>query len=149
MEKLLNRITTIAAFAIAIIASVFVLVAAMHGKSYLQAGVENQHSLDIAFYITYFMVFLIAIALIGFTIMQIASDKNRIKSTLILLGIVAVVTIIAYFTASSNLSEVAIRVGTTTGMYKWSGTLLNIAYIMFIGVFAALIGSVIYTKIKK
>ncbi|MBO4581700.1 MAG: hypothetical protein J5701_05360 [Bacteroidales bacterium] len=121
----------------------------MHGKEYLLAGVENQHSLNIAFYITYFMLFIIAIALIGFTIVQIASDKNRIKSTLILLGIVAVITVIAYFTASGELSDVAIRLNTTTGMYKWAGTLLNIAYIMFFGVFAALIGSVVYTKIKK
>lgn len=149
MEKLLNRITTIAAFTIAIIGSIFVFVAAMHGQKYLQAGPQNQHSLDIAMYIAYFMVAIIAIALVGFTIMQIVSDKNRIKSTLILLGIAAVVFVVAFLTASGELSEVATRLGTSVGIYKWSGTLLNIAYIMFFGVIAAWIGSVVYTKIKK
>ncbi len=149
MEKLLNRITTIAAFTVAIIASVFVFVAAMHGQKYLEAGPQNQHGLDIAMYIAYFMVAIIAIALVGFTIMQIVSDKNRIKSTLILLGIAAVVFVVAFLTASGELSEVAIRLGTTVGIYKWSGTLLNISYIMFFGVIAAWIGSAVYTKIKK
>ncbi len=138
-SSLLKRITNIAVIALAAIGIVFAFA--------FIAGMKS--GLDISFYLVYVMIFLVALIIIGFTIAQIVSTRQSLIRTLILLGVALVIILLAFLIAPSELSEVAQRVGVSTGVYKWAGTLMNITYIMFFGVIIALIGSLIYTKIKK
>ena len=138
-SSLLKRITNIAVIALAAIGIVFAFA--------FIAGMNS--GLDISFYLVYVMIFLVALIIIGFTIAQIVSTRQSLIRTLILLGVAVVIILIAFLIAPSELSEVAQRVGVSTGVYKWAGTLMNITYIMFFGFIVALIGSLIYTKIKK
>jgi len=145
MDKLIKRIVNITTLALAVIATIAGLYVAFKGAT---IG-EPSASLDISFYITYILLFVILAMLVFFVVMQVASSKKTMVTTLILLGIAAVMTLFSYLFADKELSEVAIRVEETEAMYRMSGTLLNIAYIMFIGVIAAFAGSFVYTKIKK
>ena len=139
MEKLIKRITNGILIALATIAVVAGLMVAFKGGK----------GLDASLWIIYILLCVAILLIVFFAIAQILSSKKQIVSTLIMVGIFAVIVLVAYFIAPSELSEVAMRVGVSEGIYKWAGTALNIAYIAFFGVILAFIGSFVYLKIKK
>ena len=145
MDKLVKRIVNITALTLAVIATLSGLYVATKGADVAKTSVN----LDISFYITYIMLFVILAMLVFFVVMQVVSNKKTMITTLALLVVAAVITLFSYLIASSELSDVAVRIDVSEAMYRLSGTLLNIAYIVFIGVIAAFAGSFIYTKIKK
>lgn len=142
MEKMIRRITNIiiiALTAIAFVASLFVA---------FTSG-ESAMALNTAAIILYVMAIIAILMIIVFAVAQIASSKKQMIKTLIMLAIVVVIVLISYFAAPAELSEVAVRVGVSESAYKWIGAAVNVAYIAFIGVIVALLGSFIYIKIKK
>lgn len=145
MDKIIKKIVTIGALALAVVAAC----ASLYFVLFKDAAVESMGVLNITFYITYFMIILIIAAIIFFAIFQILSDKKQIVRTLVLLAIAVVIVLIAYFLASAELSDVAQRLEVNESAYKWVGTALNVAYITFFGVIASFIGSIIYVNIKR
>jgi hypothetical protein len=145
MDKLVRRIVNIAVIVLAVIATIAGLYVAIKGTDYA----KESSTLDISFYISYILFFAILAMLVFFVVLQVLSSKKSIISTLVLLGIAAVITLISYALADNQLSDVALRIGVSESVYKWTGAGLNITYIVFFGVIAAFLGSAVYTKIKK
>jgi hypothetical protein len=146
MEKLIKRIVNAVVVVLAVIAAVAGLYVAFKGGNFAR---EHQGTLNISFYISYILFFAILAVLVFFVVLQVFSSRKTIISTLILLVGAVVITLFSYMLAGSELSDVALRVGVSEAVYKWTGTGLIVAYIVFIGVIAAFLGSLIYVKIKK
>ncbi|HOF15376.1 MAG TPA: hypothetical protein PLF32_00605 [Bacteroidales bacterium] len=140
MDTLIKKITNIALIVVSIAATLAALIYNM---------LDNESAMNWSFYILYAMIIAVVLVLVFFAIIEVFSSKKQILKTLLLLGIAAVVVIIAYIIAPSDLSDVAIRLEVTSSVYKWIGTSINVVYFVFLGVVAALLGSVIYLKIKK
>jgi hypothetical protein len=155
MEKLVKRITNGIILALAAIAVIAGLVVAFSGISKDPSdlllpefsGVST--ALGSSFRIIYVLTCVSILLIIFFAITQILSNRKQLVSTLIMLAICAVIVLVSYFVAPKELSEVAMKVGVSVGIYQWAGTILNIAYIVFAGVILAFIGSLIYVKIKN
>ena len=144
MEKLIKRITNGAVMALAAVAVVAGLVVAFTYKE----GTSPK-GLDVSFVVIYVLLCVSIAAIILFVIMQLLSNKKQLMSALVLLAVCAVIVLVSYFIAPRELSEVAVRIGVSEGIYKWIGAGLNIAYITFAGVIIAFIGSLVYVKIKN
>ncbi len=142
MEKSIKRITNIILIVIAAVAIVAGFFVAFKGE-------ESQMGMDISMYLTYAMVLVAIVLILVFAFAQIASNKKQLISTLIMLAVVAVIVFVCYLIAPSELSDVAKRVGVSENIYRWVGASINFAYITFAGVIVALLGSMIYMKIKK
>ncbi|NLJ82327.1 MAG: hypothetical protein GX330_04285 [Bacteroidales bacterium] len=140
MDTLIKKITNIALIAIG-------LLAAASSITYLL--VKANVAMNLSFYILYAMLAAVIIVLLSFTIFRIFTDKAQIIKTAILLVAFAAVIIIGYIIAPSELSEIATRLEVSTFVFKWVGTAINVVYIIFLGVIAAFIGSLIYIKLKK
>ena len=140
MDTLIKKITNIALIVVSIAATLAALIYNM---------LDNESAMNWSFYILYAIIIAVVLVLVFFAIIEVFSSKKQILKTLLLLGIAAVVVIIAYIIAPSDLSDVAIRLEVTSSVYKWIGTSINVVYFVFLGVVAALLGSVIYLKIKK
>ncbi|MGI6292537.1 MAG: hypothetical protein ACOXZH_09005 [Bacteroidales bacterium] len=140
MDTLIKKITNITLIVVSIAATLAALIYNM---------LDNESAMNWSFYILYAMIIAVVLVLVFFAIIEVFSSKKQILKTLLLLGIAAVVVIIAYIIAPSDLSDVAIRLEVTSSVYKWIGTSINVVYFVFLGVVAALLGSVIYLKIKK
>jgi len=147
MDKLIKRTVNITVLVLAVIAAVAGLYAALKGGKFL---LENPMSINISFYITYILFFAILAMLVFFVVVQVFSNKKTMIATLALLVGAVVITLFSYFVlAGTELSEVAQRVDVSETVYRWAGTGLIVAYIVFFGVIAAFLGSWIYVKIKK
>ncbi len=140
MDTLIKKITNIALIAIG-------LLAAASSITYLL--VKANVAMNLSFYILYAMLAAVIIVLLSFTIFRIFTDKAQIIKTAILLVAFAAIIIIGYIIAPSELSEIATRLEVSTFVFKWVGTAINVVYIIFLGVIAAFIGSLIYIKLKK
>ena len=150
MEKTIKRITNIiilALTAIAVIAAVMIPFTAASTPEEVSASREM--SLNIGAVGMYVLAITALILIVVFALFQVASNGKQLVSTLVLLAIVAVIVLISYFAASAELSEVAMKIGIGEGLYKWIGAGVNVAYIAFMGVILAWIGSFVYVKIKK
>jgi membrane protease YdiL (CAAX protease family) len=142
MEKLMRRISNsiiIALASVAVIAGLFVAF----------TGEEASMGLNVSMILTYIMVSIAIVLIILFAIIQVASNKKQLLTTVILFAVVAFLVLICYFISPSELSDVAKRVGVTENIYRWIGAALTFAYITMIGVIVALFGTLIYIKIKK
>ena len=76
----------------------------------------------------------------------------NLKSNLGLLigvGVLLLLVLIGYITASSELSPVAIKQQADPNTVKWIGAGLFIAYVMLFGTVAIIIGTMIINSIKK
>jgi hypothetical protein len=92
----------------------------------------------------------VAIALILlFLILQVIGDKKKLVRVGILLLIGIAVVLFAYLCASSQLTEKAQALEVSPTIFKWSGALINMTYILLCGVIAAFFGTIIYSKLKK
>ncbi|MBO4737929.1 MAG: hypothetical protein J5606_00030 [Bacteroidales bacterium] len=160
MEKLIRKIGNIYVIAIAVIAIVFAFLAVFNingagSVAELQAAGNTTAltALNVMYsLLVYALIGVSLLLIIAFLIMQVASNKKQAISTLILLGICAVVVLVAYLLAPKEITEmdeVALRVGISNGLFVWVSTLMNIIWIVFIGVIAAIIGSLVYVKIIK
>jgi hypothetical protein len=160
MEKLIKKVANILIIVLSAIALIAGLVAAFKGggksleKLLLPSNKDLYASLNttlnISFNITYIFLFAILAMLAFFVIMQVFSTRKTMIRTLILLAVAAVIIVLSYIPASSaELSDVALQLKISEGVYKWAGTALNITYIVFFGVILAFLGSFVYTKIKK
>ena len=110
---------------------------------------SSQGSLSFSMTILYILIGLAIALILFFMISQVISDKKRLISFGLLLVVGIIVIVVAFLMAGSELSDVAIRLDVSKGLFKWSGTLLNMAYIMLVGVIAAFLGTLIYSKLKN
>ena len=145
MEKSIKRITNIILIALTLIAVVASIIIPFTGEE----SASRELTMNIGAIGMYILAIIAIILIVVFAVTQVASNKKQLISTLILLAVVAVIVLISYVLASSDLSEVALKVGVSESVYRWVGAGVNFAYIAFIGVILAFIGSFIYIKIKK
>ena len=145
MEKLIKRIVNITTLTLAVIATLSGLYVATKGADAAKTSVN----LDISFYITYIMLFVILAMLAFFVVSQVFASKKTMIRTLILLAFCAVITLFSYLVSSEVLSDTAMKLDISVNIYRWAGTALNISYIALTGVILAFLGTFIYTKIKK
>lgn len=90
---------------------------------------------------------MIAIALlltIAFPLFKMLTDVETAKKSLMAIGSMAVVFLIAYVTSSSELTPFAEKAGITPSLFKWIGAGLN----TFIFLFIISTGLVIFDLLK-
>ena len=154
MEKLIKKITNGTVMALAAVAVVAGLMVAFSGIKdpsdlLLPKYSGTNTALGSSFSIIYILMCISIAAIVFFVIIQLLSTKKQMMNALVLLAVCAVIVLVSYFIAPRELSEVAMRIGVSEGIYKWIGAGLNIAYIAFGGVIIAFIGSLVYVKIKN
>jgi TRAP-type C4-dicarboxylate transport system permease small subunit len=142
MEKLVKKITNVAVIVLSAVAVIAGFMVAIKGNGATKG-------LDASFSIIYILLCIALLLIVLFAVMQIVSSKKQIVRTLILLAACVVIVLISYFIAPTELSDVAVKVGVSQSIYKWIGTALNVAYIVFAGVVIAFLGSLVYIKIKN
>ena len=125
------------------------LLAALSCMIFAMGSQSNQSPLNFSMTLLYILIGLAIALILFFMITQTVSDKKQLISVGLLLIIAIVVILVAYFSASSELSDVAVRLEVSKGIFKWSGALLNMAYIMLGGVIVAFFGTVVYAKLKN
>ena len=140
--KKLRTICNIALLVVGVLAAVACLIFAMgDGK--------NQGPLNFSMTMLYVLIGVAIALILVFLILQVIADKKQLVRFGLLLLIAVGVVLIAYLTASSQLSEKAALLEISQSVFKWSGALINMAYILLGGVVAAFFGTIIYTKLKN
>jgi hypothetical protein len=145
MEKSIKRITNIVLIVLTAVAVVAAFIIPFTAKE----SASREMSLNIGSIMLYILAIDAIVLIIVFAVAQVISNKKQLLKTLILLAIVAVIVLVSYLLAPSDLSEVAALIEVSESVYKWIGAAINVAYVAFAGVILALAGSLIYTKIKK
>jgi len=145
MEKTIKRITNIIILVLTAIAVVAAIMIPFTGEE----SASREMSLNIGAIGMYILVIIALAIIVVFALLQVASNKKQLISTFVLLAAVAVIVLLSYLVASSELSSVAMKIGISEGLYKWIGAGVNVAYVAFVGVVLAWIGSFVYIKIKK
>ena len=110
---------------------------------------KNQGPLNFSMTMLYVLIGVAIALILVFLILQVIADKKQLVRFGLLLLIAVGVVLIAYLTASSQLSEKAALLEISQSVFKWSGALINMAYILLGGVVAAFFGTIIYTKLKN
>jgi hypothetical protein len=140
--KKLRMICNIAVLVIGVLAALACLVFAMGDGSKMGA-------LNFSMTMLYLLIGTAIALILFFLILQVIADKKQLIRFGLLLLIAVIVVLFAYLTASSQLSEKAAALEISKVVFKWSGALINMAYILLGGVIAAFFGTIIYTKLKK
>ena len=144
MEKTrkLRTVCNIALLVVGLLAAASCLIFAMGDKG-------NTGPLSFSMTLLYILIGVAIALILCFLIMQVASDRKKMVRFGLLLLIAVGVVLIAYLTASSQLSEKAVKLEISQSIFKWSGALINMAYILLGGVIVAFFGTIIYSKLKK
>ena len=140
--KKLRTVCNIALLVVGLLAAVSCLIFAMGDKG-------NTGPLSFSMTLMYILIGVAIALILCFLIMQVASDRKKLIRFGLLLLIAVGVVLIAYLTASSQLSEKAVKLEISQSIFKWSGALINLAYILVGGVIVAFFGTIIYSKLKK
>lgn len=101
--------------------------------------------INIGIILTYIMVFGAALAVVGFSVMQMMKNPNNAKKTLYSIGGLLIVLVLGYLLGSSEVLPAYEKYGITTGAAKRVGMGLNAFYFLAIGA----IGAVIYSEFGK
>ncbi|MBO4281873.1 MAG: hypothetical protein J5873_01585 [Bacteroidales bacterium] len=140
--KKIRTVCNIALLVMGVLAAAACLIFAM-GDS------KNQGPLNFSMTMLYILIGVAIALILFFLILQVISDKKQLVRFGLLLGIALVVVLIAYFAASPELSEKAIKLEVSKTVFKWSGALINMAYILLAGVILSFFGTLLFAKLKK
>ena len=140
--KKLRTICNIALLVVGVLAALACLIFAMGDKS-------NTGALSFSMTLLYILIGVAIALILLFLILQVIGDKKKLVRVGILLLIGIAVVLFAYLCASSQLTEKAQALEVCPTIFKWSGALINMTYILLCGVIAAFFGTIIYSKLKK
>ncbi|MBR4491650.1 MAG: hypothetical protein IKX13_03360 [Bacteroidales bacterium] len=140
--KKVRTICNIALLVVGVLAALACLIFAMGDQ-------KSTGALDFSMTLMYIMIGIAIALILFFLIMQVISDRKKMIRFGLLLLIAVGVVLVAYLAASSQLTEKAIKLEISQGVFKWSGALINMAYILLGGVIVAFFGTIIYSKLKK
>ena len=140
--KKLRTICNIARLVVGVLAALACLIFAMGDKS-------NTGALSFSMTLLYILIGVAIALILLFLILQVIGDKKKLVRVGILLLIGIAVVLFAYLCASSQLTEKAQALEVSPTIFKWSGALINMTYILLCGVIAAFFGTIIYSKLKK
>jgi len=101
--------------------------------------------INIGIIITYIMVFGAALAVVGFSVMQMLGNTKNAKKTLYSIGGLVAVLALGFLLASSEVLPAYEKYEVTSGTAKRVGMGLNAFYFLAIGA----IGAVIYSEFGK
>ncbi len=140
--KKLRTICNIALLVVGVLAALACLIFAMGDKS-------NTGALSFSMTLLYILIGVAIALILLFLILQVIGDKKKLVRVGILLLIGIAVVLFAYLCASSQLTEKAQALEVSPTIFKWSGALINMTYILLCGVIAAFFGTIISSKLKK
>ena len=140
--KKLRTICNIALLVVGVLAALACLIFAMGDKS-------NTGALSFSMTLLYILIGVAIALILLFLILQVIGDKKKLVRVGILLLIGIAVVLFAYLCASSQLTDKAQALEVSPTIFKWSGALINMTYILLCGVIAAFFGTIIYSKLKK
>ena len=140
--KKLRTLCNIALLVVGVLAALACLIFAMGDKS-------NTGALSFSMTLLYILIGVAIALILLFLILQVIGDKKKLVRVGILLLIGIAVVLFAYLCASSQLTEKAQALEVSPTIFKWSGALINMTYILLCGVIAAFFGTIIYSKLKK
>jgi hypothetical protein len=109
----------------------------------------NESVLDVSLFVTYIMAFIAVILILVFAILQIASYPKQLVRALILLAVNAAIFLLCYLITPDTMSNVAQQLGLTLTVYKFVYAAVYYTGIVLAGVIVALIGSIVYVKVKN
>ena len=101
--------------------------------------------INIGIIITYIMIFGAALAVVGFSGIQMMKNPNNAKKTLYSIGGLVVVLVLGYFLASSEVLPAYEKYGVDASTAKRVGMGLNTFYFLAIGA----IGALFYSEFGK
>ena len=140
--KKLRTIRNIALRVVGVLAAAACFIFAMGDKN-------STGPLDFSMTLLYILIGVAIALILFFLIMQVIADRKKMIRFGMLLLIAVGVVLIAYLAASPELTEKAIKLEISQSVFKWSGALINMAYILLGGVIVAFFGTIIYSKLKK
>ena len=145
MEKT-RKFTTIVLYVLMAISVVLfvIMITGIDSETNPSDRAKSLMALNINWAIALFVI--AAIIALGFALIQMFSEKRKALSALAVIGIFAVMLIISYALASSQIPtffgvEKFVDNGSLTEtISKWIGTGLYVTYILFAGAFLAILG---------
>jgi RNA polymerase subunit RPABC4/transcription elongation factor Spt4 len=145
MEKSMKKIRMITNIVIITLSALGVVA----GLMVVMTGGMSEIAKDMVLSVTSAMAAIAIILILAFTVIQLASNVKQLIKTLIGLAVVVAVFLLCYVIAPTEMSDIAIKIGISESLYRWVGAMLYFGYIIFAGVIIALIGSLVYVKIKN
>ena len=139
--KKLRTICNIALLVVGVLAALACLIFAMGDKS-------NTGALSFSMTLLYILIGVAIALILLFLILQVIGDKKKLVRVGILLLIGIAVVLFAYLCASSQLTEKAQALEVSPTIFKWSGALINMTYILLCGVIAAFFGKTSWQEEK-
>lgn len=111
----------------------------------------NSWNFDINFAVvlTYAIFGLALLAVLGFVVYYLCLNLRSALKTLITLLVLAIIVVVSYFIASPELSPVAIKAQVTPMLSKLVSTGMILVYIAFVSAIIVVIGSTVWSIIKK
>jgi accessory gene regulator protein AgrB len=104
---------------------------------------------NFALILSYLLFFVTCALVVTFLLMGIFSNLKSNFGMLIGIGILLLLVVIGYATASSELSPVAIKEKADPGTVRWVGAGLFVGYCMFFGTIAVIVVTMIINSLKK
>jgi hypothetical protein len=118
------------------------------GKYDPTKGTDYDTYLGFSLYAVYAIMALAFICLIGFALWTIVANFRDSKESLVGVGVLTVILIIAYILSSSSSSAIEIKFAVSPGLSKVIGGGLVASYIFLFGAIFAALWSSISTKFK-
>ena len=98
---------------------------------------------------TYALVILAIALIVVLSVVAIFGNKKSLKSTGIVLLIAVVLVAASYFLASGNPVAVNVATQPSAATFKMTDAILNLTYILFVGVIVSLLGGIVVNAFKK
>jgi len=133
--------------------SVISTVKKQHDLTELQKDTKSYVSIarnfNFTLILSYLLFFLTCALMLSFLLWHTFANLKSNMGLLIGVGALILLVVIGYFTASDELSAVAIKQEAEPGTVKWIGAGLFVAYAMLFGTIAVIVITMIINSIKK
>lgn len=143
MEKILRILVAL----FAVLAAIFWIWTVIEGDEAIETDASLQNKIIAPFLWVAYIGFIVAAgAAVLYSLFNLFRDPKKAKNALIGIGGLVVVLAIGYFMASGDdLANYNENLNVTEGISKWSGTGLNVFYIVF---FTSILG-ILYAEVSK
>ncbi len=134
----LSKILTIVAAVIGIIGAFFLIRIMSAGSDEVQNSADLQNSIVSPFiFFTQVVLFVAAAAAIIFSVLNLVKHPKALKKSLMMLAVMGVILVIAYFTASdaavTDITGKIIKNGEAGSTSKWVSAMINFTGLLGLG----------------
>jgi NADH:ubiquinone oxidoreductase subunit 6 (subunit J) len=110
---------------------------------------SEARNFNITLILSYLLFFVTCAVMLFFLLWNIFVNIKSNMGILMGIGVLILLVIIGYITASSELSPVMIKEGADPATVRWVGAGLFVGYSMFFGTIAVIVGTMIINAVKK